>query len=175
MPTSNGLVTGRDLRRGLLNAAHFPADPLIGTDFIQDQAITFPDKIDDPPWVHVFESNPGINVSLDTDYQEYASTTISIPAWVDQIHVLAIGIVAINNSSGGALHVYSSTRVNGEDDGAFRVSVANNFIGHAVHCEEASRTGVAGSTITVDVYSKLDSGTNSVNKGAVWGIVLGSR
>lgn len=174
MPTSNGLVTSRDIRQNSVKSIHI-LDEAVTTAKIPDLAITYPDKIDVPTWTYVFESEPGIDVSLSSTETEYASAVIDIPAWVNQVSVLATGIVAINNSSGGDLNVYASVRIDGSDDGNFRSTVINGDIGQVIHMEEGSLFGVAGSSITISLYSFLDSGTNAVNKGAIWGMAVGGR
>ncbi len=172
MPISNGQVTSRDVRQNAIKQSHvFPA--AIDTTELADLAATV-DKVDDPTFVFVAESEPFFNAALTTTFQELASLDVTIPSWVGLIHVFGIANALMNNSSGGNQGLLVSCRVNDEDDGSRRQDVVTGTVGTVDHVEAVS-ISTPGSTVQISTYVSLTTGTNSGNNGAVWAIVLGER
>jgi hypothetical protein len=172
-PTSNGQVTSRDLRQQSIKTLHI-VDEAVTTPKIPDLAITYPDKLEEPLHIQVFESEPGIDVGLTTTPQELTSVTVDIPAWVGQVFVLTQGFVESLNSGGGDHLLAASVRVNDEFDGAGFATVVGGDWGQAIHFEEAA-LAAPGSSIEVSIYGHISSGTSSNDFSGVWGLVLGQR
>ncbi len=173
MPISNGQVGSRDIRQAAVKTLHV-SDDAITTPKIEDLAVTFPDKIDAPTHIAVFESNPGLGATLTDIPQELASITVDIPTWVGQIFVLASGYVQGDNDDGTERRLFASVQINDNFDGAGFTSVPNGNWGQAIHFEETALTQ-AGSTIQVSIYGWLSGGTFGNSLAAVWGVVLGQR
>lgn len=172
MPVSNGQVGRYNIRRSAVVETAL-RDDIISTDKLQSLAVTV-EKVDDPVWVTAFESEPFFNPTLTTTYAELTSVTVDIPTWVNQVSVFAIANLQISNSSGGTVNGAISCRVNDSDDGARGGSVANGET-LVIHHVEATDLIATGSTIEVSAYGSVNTGTNSTNNGAVWGIVIGTR
>ena len=172
---SNGQVTGRDLRQGSVRTVHV-VDDAITTPKIPDLAVTFPDKIDDPFWVAVAESDLFHNVTLTTDNTLQSSATVEVPAWVDQVFVFAVGKAQMFNSSGGDQQIVIHLAFDGgEPTGAEQQTIPNGDTGSITQVQTFSTVGVAGSTFAVDIYAEVSTGTNSANNGEVNAILVGTR
>lgn len=175
MPTSNGQVTARDIRQSSIKTLHI-VDEAVATAKIPDLAVTFPDKIDDPFWVAVAESDLFHNVSLDTTPTVHATASFDVPAWVDQIFVFSAASAQMSNSSGGdqGLVVHTSY-AGGERRGAEQQDIPNGDTGSVIHIQTFADTGVAGSTFTVELHVEVSTGTNSSNNGEINAIAIGTR
>ncbi len=178
MPTSNGQVTSRDIRKKAVKSLHI-VDANIVTSKIADLAVTFPDKIDDPFYVAVGESARFHNVALTTTLTEQASMSFAIPAWVNQIFIFAISTAQMTNTSGSDQQIVVSTGFEGTStaDRGFRQNqtVPNNDVGSVTHVQTFATVGVAGSTFTVEVLALCSPSTNSSNNGEVNAFLLGTR
>lgn len=163
MPTSNGQVQSRDLQRGLLKNVHFPESALIESDFIQDQAVTFPDKIDDPTAVESFEDYVG-GVGLTTSWQNTATATLDIPAWADSVTIFGTYFTRIIAGSNQELflavlandpNVPAGAGAGGAADSGERETVYHPF--------SFALTGVAGSTLSVYGYALVSTGSTTAD------------
>ncbi len=172
MPISNGQITSRDIRQKSIKTLHV-VDEQITTPKLAALSVSI-EKVADPIFVFAGESEPFIDVSLTTTFQEWTSLTATIPSWVGLIHVFGVANCQITNSSGGDQSVNTSCRVNDEDDGARTRDIINGDLGGVDHYEAVS-ISTPGSTVQISVYARVSSGTNSDNSGAVWAIVLGER
>lgn len=172
MPTSNGQVTTRDIRRDAI-VETLIRDEAIATAKLANLAVTV-GKTDEPLFVTAVESEPFINPTLTTIETEQATVTVDVPSWVSQVSVFAIANCQMSNSSGGDQNLAVSARVNDSDDGGRVMTVINNDIGSLDHFEAADLL-VPGTSVDVSVYAWLSTGTNSANNGAVWAIVIGTR
>lgn len=176
VPTSNGQVTGRDLRQKLLRSNHFPTDPVVETDFIQDLAVTFPDKIDAPIWSHAFGTHAAFsNESLSTTFQTFKDLTVDVPAWVDQVAVFAVGRFQITNTSGAEVAVYPGIEIDGEVQGGVTFEVPDSSTKSMMMFRVSNLSGVAGASFTITMEVALSTGTNSANFGLIGGIAVGGR
>ena len=174
MPTSNGQVTGRDIRQKAIKQSHvFPA--AIDTTELAGLAVTV-DKTDDPQFVGVGESDRFHDVSLTTTLTERASFTVTIPSWVGQIFVLAIGGAQFTNSSGSTQSIIAEVTING--DPSITTGTQQGIpTGITASVTDVAVAAVAtpGSTVTIGVNVKVSPGTNSSNNGEVHAIVTGTR
>lgn len=173
MPTSNGLITSRDIRQDAVKTVHILDDAIV-TSKIPDLAVTFPDKIDDPTWVRAFFGVVFQNTTLTTSVQTY-SIVVDVPAWVDALSVLAIGALQMTNTSGSTVELIADVDIETASAGAWTVSIPNNSVGQLRPLSVTNVIGVAGSSITVSVDVRLSSGTNASNFGSVYGIAIGRR
>ena len=176
MPTSNGQITARDIRQKAVKSLHI-LDANVTTPKIADLAVTFPDKIDDPFYVAVGASARFHNVALTSTVAEYASLAFAIPAWVDQIFILAISTAQITNSSGGQqdLVILTGFEGVGPPDDAQQTAVLDGDVGSITHVQTFATGGVAGSTFTVEIWAKVTTSTNSSNNGEVNAFLVGTR
>ena len=179
MPTSNGLITARDIRQKAVKSLHI-VDANVTTSKIADLAVTFPDKIDDPFYVAVGESALFHNAALTTTFTEQAALSFAIPAWVNQIFVFAISTAQITNTSGSDQQIRVSTGFGGTSNDSNvgdrqTHTVPNNDVGSVAHVQTFATTGVAGSTFTVEVLARVDPSTNSINNGEFNAFLLGTR
>lgn len=172
MPTSNGQITSRDLRKGLLASSHFPSDPLVETGFIQDLAVTFPDKIDDPIWVTTFGTFTASNETITTTRTTFVSEVVDVPAWVDQVSVFLFGALQASTSSTQLLNI--ATIVDGVGGGGTSHE-AQSQTQITFDVTVANLAGVAGSSITVELEAFVSSGTNASNQMYLYGFVVGQR
>ena len=175
MPTSNGQITSRDLRKEIIKTPHI-RDEQVTTGKIPDLAITFPDKIDDPIWVDVAYDIALLNESLTTTPQTFDGPTLTVPAWVDNISVLFIGTFQMTNSSGGNQNAIMDVDLDGsEAGGGVTFTLANNATNNFTLSQVASLNGVSGSTVTSKMDAWLSTGTNSSNFGVMSIIGIGTR
>ena len=175
MPTSNGQITSRDIRQKAVKSLHI-VDANVTTAKIADLAVTFPDKIDDPIYVAAFETAPNLGTTLNTStFTEVLTDTVDVPAWVDAVSVLAIGMGTVSNTTGSDFQVDVAVLVDGSFNGLLRVEVPLGGRSLVSHIENANLTGVAGSSVTVSMEMRLVTGTNSTQVSSVWGMVVGQR
>ena len=172
MPTSNGQVTTRDIRRDSI-VTTLLHDDAVSTAKLVDLAVTV-GKTDEPVFVTAVESNPFSDESLTTTLTEVATITIDVPSWVAQVSVFAIANAQMTNSSGGAQAINASAQVNDSLSGARTQSVVDGTVGSVDHVSAVDLI-VPGTSVDVSVYASVSTGTNSVNNGAVWAIVVGTR
>lgn len=175
MPTSNGQVTSRDLRQRSVKTLHI-VDDNVTTPKIADLAVTFPDKIDDPIFSAVGESARFHNVSFTTTLTEWAALAFDLPAWVNQIFVFAVATGQMTNSSGGQQDLVIATGFEGvEPFDEQQTAVLDGDVGSITHVQTFATPGVAGATVTVEIWAKVTNSTNSSNNGEVNAILVGTR
>ncbi len=175
MPTSNGQITARDIRQKAVKSLHI-VDANVTTSKIADLAVTFPDKLDAPIYTASFETVPNLGTTLNTStFTEVLSDTVDVPAWVDAVAVLAIGMGTVSNTTGTDFQVDVAVLVDGNSNGLLRIEVPLGGRSLVSHIDNANIVGVAGSSFTVSMEMKLVTGTNSTQVSAVWGMVVGQR
>tara|TARA_R110000744_G_scaffold34976_4_gene81253 strand:- start:3784 stop:4359 length:576 start_codon:yes stop_codon:yes gene_type:complete len=191
MPVSDGAIRSRDLAENAVTnvkigplavtAAEIDTDavttakiaPLaVGTEEIAFLAVDT-DEMLHPVHVDSSEANAS-DVSLDTTATNHVSFTFTIPSWVGTAHILAWSYTLIVNTYGGFQEARASTRIAGVDDGSGAQAIANGTTGNTMHMEDRIIVG-PGSTVVCANFARVSVSTNSTNRLAVWGTILGLR
>jgi len=174
MPTSNGQVNTFDIRRGAVVETTI-RDEAVTTGKIPDLAVTFPDKIDDPIWVHGEQGDFWSGGTLDTNRTEFGQFSVDIPSWVDNISVFVTGDIQFTNDTGGSRLVSIKAAIDSETYDTNQDTVANGDTVSVYHTQIVSLIGVAGSTITVGAVCFLDSSSSTNHNGNVRVLIVGTR
>lgn len=175
MPDVHGNITAGDLAQGLVQEFHL-RDEAVTTGKIPDLAVTFPDKIDDPIWVTTASGGDFNNETITTTPTVFGqSFSIAVPAWVDQVSVLAIGHFQLTNTSGGDVLMSCGVEIDGEVTGGFSHEAVNNQTQVMAVSRSADLIGLAGSSFTVQMECSISTGTNTSNVGRVRALVIGTR
>lgn len=175
MPTSNGQISGRDIRQDTLRTVHMK-DLIVTTPKIDDLAVTFPDKIDDPIWSTAITGGLFQNATITTTLTVFGETlTVDVPAWVDQVSIFALGIFQLTNTSGGDVLMTAGVEIAGEVQQGRSHEAVNNQTQVMSTARVANLIGVAGSSITVQMACQISTGTNTTNNGGIYGMAVGSR
>jgi hypothetical protein len=143
---------------------------------ILDQAVTFPDKIDEPLWTYAFAGGDFTDETVTTTPTVFGNALLlDVPSWVNQISVFTVGLFQLTNTSGADVLMVSGVEIDGEVQHAQSHEAVNNQTQVMTCARVANLIGVAGSSITVQMECSISTGTNTANKGEVNGIVVGSR
>ncbi len=118
------------------------------------------------------------NVTLNTTLTNLASLSVDIPTFVGRIFVFAIASAQMTNTSGGAVDLIVAAQINGVEPAGSadrqQGQVVDNSTGSLAH-NFTTALSSPGSTVTVEVWSRVSSGTNTSNNGEVNAVVLGER
>lgn len=174
MPTSNGQITSRDIRQEAIKTLHI-VDNAVATAKIPDQAVTFPDKIDDPIWSTTFGTFSAANETITTTRTIFISETVDVPAWVDQLSVFVAGTLQLTNTSGGDVLMQVASFVDGAGGGGVNHEAVNNQTQTTTDFTVVNVAGVAGSSILVELEASVSTGTNTDNRMYIYGIAVGTR
>lgn len=174
MPTSNGLVTSRDIRQGSVKTLHI-LDEAVTTPKIPDLAVTFPDKIDDPIWVSGFFEILFSNITLVATVEQQFETTIDVPAWVDSVTIFASGTFGVVNDSGGRVTMTAWILIDGDRVAAANATAEDTEWQLVTQSYGADLVGVAGSSVSVGLEVVTQSNDSTSNRGRISGIVIGRR
>lgn len=173
-PTSNGQFTARDIRKQSIDTLHLRPGAVV-TDTIEDLAVTFPDKLDDPTWSTTFGGLLFHNETVTTTPTSFGTLLVDVPAWVNAVSVFAHGYFQLSNTSGSTVLMSAGVEIAGEVEGGNSQSCANNETEVMNFFRVANLIGLAGSSFFVDAEVSISSGTNASNHASIAGIVVGHR
>lgn len=166
MPTSNGLVTARDIRQKAVKTLHI-VDENVTTDKLIDLAVT--DVKNETLIDFDAETVFGSNVTINTTETQHLEVDVTVPSWAS----LALFVVdaSIQITTGGsALTLFYRTPVgdSGEPTGTgFTRTLAANQT-DSLHPQESTKTSVTpGSTVSVGLWAWVSSGSNTSNQLAL--------
>ncbi len=171
-PVSNGQVTSRDIRQQAVKTFHLHDDTVTEPKLV-DQAVTVV-KTEAP--VDFASGNDGtFNTTITTTFQSFVSVTISVPAFSGLVAVIALFHIQVTAPGDGLLFATTTIAESvTEPLGQSVLTMTNTEVSSLTHDRVETLT-IFGSSLIVEGWAKVNSGTNTANTHRLEVLAMFSR
>ena len=173
MPTSNGLITGRDVRKLAIRELHL-VDESISTAKIQDLAVTVAEEA--TPVELDTVGDVGASISLSTTWKLTTQIDLDLPAWATQVTVTGSYFTWIVAGANQNLEL-AVKRFDASTPAGYGVSasIASGDSGTTLHPFASSTIAAPSSTVSIYGWSRVNTGTSTQDLSQMFGTAVFTR